>query len=146
MAEAIAYEVFNVETANFGTDQPKSVTSIPYVKAQTLTLRELIERKVIVEVMPIKEQTDEQRRTAKEDPARFAWERLRSTRNKGKVSYEIGPEIVIEKEVQKALGAFQANRYSVFVNGKQITDLDETLDLDKTDRVVFLNILQLRGG
>jgi hypothetical protein len=55
-----------------------------------------------------------------------------------------------ETQVQRACASFKKNGYLVFVNGRQICDLDETIDLLESPagqpEVEFLKLIPLIGG
>ena len=50
------------------------------------------------------------------------------------------------KQYAKALAAFRGNGFLVLVDGRQVTDLDETIHLTPQTRVAFLKLVPLIGG
>jgi hypothetical protein len=56
------------------------------------------------------------------------------------------PFLVCEKQFAKAVTAFQGNGFLVFVDGRQITELDETVHLTTETAVTFLKLVPLVGG
>lgn len=46
----------------------------------------------------------------------------------------------------RAHEAFEAGRYFLIVNGRQVETLDETVPLDATNEAVFLRLVPLQGG
>ena len=51
-----------------------------------------------------------------------------------------------QKQYAKAITAFKGNGFLVFVDDRQITDLDETLHLTAQTKVAFLKLVPLIGG
>ena len=51
-----------------------------------------------------------------------------------------------EKQYAKAVTAFNANGFLVFVDDRQITGLDETIHLTEISKVSFLKLVPLIGG
>lgn len=51
-----------------------------------------------------------------------------------------------ERQAGKALEAFSRNGFFVLVAGRQVTDPDETLDLDSDTDIRFIRLVQLVGG
>ena len=51
-----------------------------------------------------------------------------------------------EKQAATALDAFERNGYFVFVDDRQVDDLDEELTLADTDVVSFVRLVPLVGG
>lgn len=56
------------------------------------------------------------------------------------------PVLDWRKQYARALTAFEGNGFLVFVNDRQITDLDETIHLTPQTRVAFLKLVPLMGG
>jgi len=56
------------------------------------------------------------------------------------------PVLDWEKQVAKAITAFQGNGFLVLVDDRQITDLDQNLQLTAQTKVVFLKLVPLVGG
>ena len=55
-------------------------------------------------------------------------------------------QIDLDKQVKKALLAFKANAFVLFVNDKQVTELDQKMVLARDTKVTFLRLLPLVGG
>jgi hypothetical protein len=51
-----------------------------------------------------------------------------------------------EKQVAKAIAAFQGNGFLVLVDDRQLTDLDQNLRLTAQTKVAFLKLVPLAGG
>ena len=51
-----------------------------------------------------------------------------------------------EREVRRAIEAFEKGTYLVLVNGRQVAGLSETLTLAESSRVTFLRLTPLVGG
>ncbi|MBZ5618692.1 MAG: hypothetical protein LAQ69_08220, partial [Acidobacteriia bacterium] len=51
-----------------------------------------------------------------------------------------------ENQYAKAVTAFNGNGFLVFVDGRQITDLDETIELSVISKLAFLKLVPLIGG
>lgn len=56
------------------------------------------------------------------------------------------PVVDWEKQLDKALAAFRGNGLLVLVDNRQITELDEPLDLEPETQVTFLKLVPLVGG
>jgi hypothetical protein len=51
-----------------------------------------------------------------------------------------------EKQASKAIEAFGRNRFFVLVGDRQVTDLDEVLELTADTDIRFIRLVQLAGG
>ena len=51
-----------------------------------------------------------------------------------------------EREVDRALHAFEANSFMVFANGRQIDSLDEEIDFSAAPALEFVKLVPLVGG
>jgi hypothetical protein len=51
-----------------------------------------------------------------------------------------------EKQYVKAISAFKGNGFLVFVDDRQLTDLEETIQLTAETKVSFLKLVPLIGG
>ena len=51
-----------------------------------------------------------------------------------------------EKQFAKAVTAFRGNGFLVLIDGRQITDLDETIRLTAQSQITFLKLVPLVGG
>jgi hypothetical protein len=54
--------------------------------------------------------------------------------------------IVWERQADIALKAFERNGFFVLVDGRQVTELDQRLELTGTSDVAFIKLTQLIGG
>jgi hypothetical protein len=51
-----------------------------------------------------------------------------------------------EKQYASAITAFQGNGFLIFVDDRQVTELDETIHLQTDTTITFLKLLPLVGG
>jgi hypothetical protein len=103
---------------------------------ETLTLRELIHRRVREEVGRFNASDAEVFRGLVEPEAT---ERiLNGVRER--------PVLDSEKQCAQAISAFQTNGFLVLVDDRQVADLDENLQLTANTRIAFLKLLPLAGG
>jgi len=105
-------------------------------EAETLTLREIIRRRVQQEVERFNRSDIEVFRglIQPEETERI----LNGVRER--------PVLDWQKQYARALAAFQGNGFLVFVDDRQITDLDETVHLTAQTKVAFLKLVPLMGG
>jgi len=105
-------------------------------EAETLTLREIIRRRVQQEVERFNRSDIEVFRglVQPEETERF----LNGVRER--------PVLDWQKQYARALAAFQGNGFLVFVDDRQITDPDETVHLTAHTKVAFLKLVPLIGG
>ncbi len=103
---------------------------------ETLTLRELISRRVQQEVERFNRSDVEVFRGLMEPEG---IERLLN-------GVRERPVLDWEKQVAKAITAFQGNGFLVLVDDRQITDLDQNLQLTAQTNVAFLKLVPLVGG
>ncbi len=54
--------------------------------------------------------------------------------------------IDIEREIGRAIDAFTAKRYKIFIDGRDCTELDECVSFKETVNVKFMRIMPLVGG
>jgi hypothetical protein len=103
---------------------------------ETLTLRELISQRVQQEVERFNRSDVEVFRglIEPEETERV----LNGVRER--------PVLDWEKQVAKAITAFQGNGFLVLVDDRQITDLDQTLRLTAQTKIAFLKLVPLAGG
>ncbi|GAA0957480.1 hypothetical protein [Virgisporangium aurantiacum] len=105
---------------------------------ETLTLRELIRRRVFQEVAEYNARPDPVfQGLVRPDDAEVTLNgyRLRSKRH-------VDPE----RQVASALAAFERNGFVVLVDDRQVEDLDATLALAMDTQVTFLKLVPLVGG
>ena len=77
--------------------------------------------------------------------------RLRAQRDTRDVSLlarlEVGDaEAFIEDKCQRAIEAMHTNAIFLFVDGRQITDLDETIPHGLETKIEFIHLIPLKGG
>jgi hypothetical protein len=103
---------------------------------ETLTLRELISRRMQQEVERFNQSNVEVFRglIEPEEIERI----LNGVRER--------PVLDCENLVAKAITAFQGNGFLVLVDDRQITDLDQNLQLTAHTKVAFLKLVPLVGG
>jgi hypothetical protein len=58
----------------------------------------------------------------------------------------VPPEVDVEAMVATALAAFDRGNFFLFINDRQVTDLDEEIDLAKSPAVTFFKLTPLQGG
>ncbi len=51
-----------------------------------------------------------------------------------------------EKQYASALGAFKGNGFLLFVDDRQVTELDETIERNLQTKITFLKLVPLIGG
>jgi hypothetical protein len=56
------------------------------------------------------------------------------------------PVLDWQKQYAKAIASFNGNGFLVFIDDRQITDLDETVHLTPQTQVTFLKLIPLIGG
>lgn len=66
----------------------------------------------------------------------------------GKIATEMANKnaIDVNHQVKYAYDAFKAQKYVIFVDGQQATDLSEEIVLKPTSKIVFLRLMPLQGG
>lgn len=102
----------------------------------TLTLREMIRVRVQQEVARFNESEFE------------AFQGLVQPEESERVLNGVRPRrlLVFEHQFEKAIKAFKANGFLVFVDECQITELDQTIQLTPQSKVTFLKLIPLMGG
>ena len=103
---------------------------------ETLTLRELIRRRVQQEVERFNRSDAEVFRGLIQPEAT---ERILN-------GVPERPILDWEKQLAKAITAFQGNGFLVLLDDRQITDLDQNLQLTAQTKVSFLKLVPLIGG
>lgn len=141
-----------VRTKITGANAPLEPVFLELV-SELITLRELIRRTV---AQQIQELTITQRLDAAGTQAALARQYLSEDEvaaqaEAGRVKMpateeSLGPRVNVEAEITKALRAFKAQRFFVFVGGRQVENLDEELDFAQQTQVTFLRLTPLRGG
>src|SRR5579859_4679248 len=105
-------------------------------ESATLTLRELIRRRIEQEVVRFNESEIEVfRGLVQPEESELI---LNGPRQR--------PVLDPEKHFAKAITAFRGNGFLVLLDDRQITDLDETLHLTPQSKVTFLRLIPLAGG
>ncbi|PBC09272.1 hypothetical protein [Mesorhizobium sp. WSM3859] len=51
-----------------------------------------------------------------------------------------------EKAIEKALASFERNGFMLFADGRQLSDLDETITIMPRTDVTFIRLVPLKGG
>jgi hypothetical protein len=104
-----------------------------------VSAREIIERRVRMEVQTFNEQQDQQIFRGLVQPTDTERElngyRLRKPR-----------KIDADEQVQRAIDAFESNRFFMLVGDRQIESLDELIGIARDTRVSFLKLVPLIGG
>jgi hypothetical protein len=57
-----------------------------------------------------------------------------------------GKKVNVEKQIQIAIEAFKSNGYFLFVNDKQVTEIDDEIILSTKTIVGFIKLIPLVGG
>lgn len=105
---------------------------------QTMSVKELIEARVTVEVENYNNSSKEYFKGLVKPSA--AEETLNGFKIKKKTVIDT------EKQVLVALSAFQKNGYFILINDLQVTDLDEVITINEQTGVDFIKLTQLVGG
>jgi hypothetical protein len=116
------------------------------LREATLTLastrvsaREIIERRVRMEVQTFNEQQDQQVFQGLVQPTDTERElngyRLRKPR-----------KIDADEQIRRAIDAFESNRFFMLVGDRQVESLDELIGIARDTRVSFLKLVPLVGG
>jgi hypothetical protein len=104
-----------------------------------VSAREIIERRVRMEVQTFNEQQDQQVFRGLVQPRDTERElngyRLKKPR-----------KIDADEQIQRALEAFESNRFFMLVGDRQIESLDELIGMGRDPRVLFLKLVPLVGG
>ncbi len=65
----------------------------------------------------------------------------------GKIAMPVPAQPVdVDKEIRRAIVAFTKQRFRIFVNGRQMTELDQTLPSNAPAKMKFMRIMPLAGG
>ena len=104
-----------------------------------VSAREIIERRVRMEVQTFNEQQDQQVFQGLVQPTDTERElngyRLRKPR-----------KIDADEQIQRAIEAFELNRFFMLVGDRQVESLDELIGIARDTRVSFLKLVPLVGG
>ena len=104
-----------------------------------VSAREIIERRVRMEVQTFNEQQDQQVFRGLVQPTDTERElngyRLRKPR-----------KIDADEQIQRAIEAFELNRFFMLVGDRQVESLDELIGIGRDMRVSFLKLVPLVGG
>ena len=104
-----------------------------------VSAREIIERRVRMEVQSFNEQQDQQVFRGLVQPTDTERElngyRLRKPR-----------KIDADEQIQRAIEAFELNRFFMLVGDRQVESLDELIGIARDTRVSFLKLMPLVGG
>jgi hypothetical protein len=104
-----------------------------------VSARELIERRVRMEVATFNEQQDRQLFRGLVQPTDTERERSGYRLKKPRT-------IDADEQVQRAIEAFESNRFFMLVGDRQIESLDELIGVGPDTRVSFLKLVPLVGG
>lgn len=116
--------------------------------SETVTMRDLIARRVEEEVAQVNQMKRDPDRIKAEHRmflaglTRRSPEVLLNAKSKKNPGEPINPHVAVET----ALKAFKAGQYFVLLNDKQYEDLDEVVRLTPNSEVVFLRLSALIGG
>ena len=104
-----------------------------------VSAREIIERRVRMEVQTFNEQQDQQVFQGLVQPTDTERElngyRLRKPR-----------KIDADEQIRRAIDAFESNRFFMLVGDRQVESLDELIGIARDTRVSFLKLVPLVGG
>ena len=104
-----------------------------------VSAREIIERRVRMEVQTFNEQQDQQVFRGLVQPTDTERElngyRLRKPR-----------KIDADEQIRRAIEAFESNRFFMLVGDRQVESLDELIGIARDTRVSFLKLVPLVGG
>lgn len=103
---------------------------------QQITVEELIEQRVKQEVEQFNRQTKETRFFGLVQPSSTERRLNRSQRR----------SIDWKKQANVAIHAFRGNGFLLLVNDRQLTELDEPIDIRPDTKVTFLKLVPLVGG
>jgi hypothetical protein len=105
---------------------------------ETLTLREIIRRRVFQEVA--------EHNAADSDVFRGLVQPTDTERTLNGFKMRATRRVDAEQQVARALDAFSRNGFVVLVDERQVEDLDALLDLRMGTEVTFLKLVPLVGG
>ena len=104
-----------------------------------VSAREIIERRVRMEVQTFNEQQDQQVFRGLVQPTDTERElngyRLRKPR-----------KIDADEQIRRAIEAFESNRFFMLVGDRQVESLDDLIGIGRDTRVSFLKLVPLVGG
>ncbi len=105
---------------------------------ERVSVRELIRARVYQAVR------EHQARRARPQPAAF--QRSEAERLLNGLPARRPPRLDWEHELERALSAFERRAVLLLVDDRQLTDLDEVVDLRPETRITFLRLVPLAGG
>ena len=104
-----------------------------------VSAREIIERRVRMEVQTFNEQQDQQVFRGLVQPTDTERElngyRLKKPR-----------KIDVDEQIKRAIEAFESNRFFMLVGDRQVESLDDLIGIGRDTRVSFLKLVPLVGG
>ena len=109
---------------------------------EVVTLAELIEKRVLSEV-EARERASEEGRSSSSPLVELDDRELRLN---GPGKKEPAPQVDRAKAVARALDDFRRSSYFVIVNGQQVTELQQALQLNDQTEVEFFRLVPLVGG
>ena len=123
------------------------------VLTQTITLRDLITRTVELQIEELLDSHEQSARYAQKllDKQYLDERDIHHQSRYGKIALDVSnpvevPRIDIKKESERAIKAFEQQRFMIFINGKQLLDLDESISYEEAVTVKFIRLMPLAGG
>jgi hypothetical protein len=116
----------------------RGYTFVLALPAERLTVRELIRARVFQEVQAYNERC-----------SRSFWGLVQPTEAECTLNgYRLPRQrrLDAEKQCQRAIEAFQRNGFLILVDDRQVSDLDEEIEVTPATRVTFLKLVPLVGG
>lgn len=109
----------------------------------TLSLRDLLERIVRWEVAAFEQRRRERMLERVLSPGEIGAGAIRGKIDMG--GREVGPAADADRAVDSALLAFRDGFYYVFLDERQLEDLDETVTVHQDSRLLFVRLVPLAG-
>lgn len=73
-------------------------------------------------------------------------ENLEMQQQQGVIQVTEIPSSKREEEISRAMHRFKKGEYIIFLDGKQLQSLEETITLTSTSKIIFLKLFPLMGG
>ncbi|MCO1335910.1 hypothetical protein MO867_16365 [Microbulbifer sp. OS29] len=139
-----------VKSEIFGITKPEA--KIPEINlrliSEKITLKEVIERSVKEQIKAM--QKISLTNTQIYDHLTHQYlddEKIQQLASTGKISiHKSSVNIDLEMETQRAVRAFTKNRFKVFIDGRELSNLNETHPLYDGCNVTFIRLIPLIGG
>ena len=109
------------------------------VNNHQITVRELIEQRVVQEVQNYNNRVQE-------DHFKGLIEPSKEDRTINGFQLKKKKRIVAEKQIYIALSGFQKNSYFILINDRQVEQLDDIITLDTDTTINFIKLTPLVGG